>query len=369
MHAELPPDYEEKKKLIAEQVPRILAKVIPQIKKIFDEQDEKNIEFLPEIRRVANPNGRDLTLVYPHSGRDVKTPLRAIGATTLILIDKGAHGEGIKEEIKRTGGTITETSSSPGRTEINFEWEGKTRKLVFYQIEIRREELEKLPMEMNGGYDIYFEKRSWIDDNRIKERFLTGLRVGGFHISDDEIGSNLGFRNLPLMDKFESYLFDEVRLYVYEKTQSRPAIENLLLFNGIFHNADSLKYGGHSGIGERWEESLKAYRDELVKLKNAFDSLPQELKDELKPKIIDTLYNASGDMSRVWYSPEFWEREFYKDHHARGRVPSQKERLYYMSKIDDAKHSTDRPTEQQLEKFMEEGRKTFREVWGSEFVQ
>jgi len=347
----------------------VIARLKPKsaMDKFFDELHERESEFFKETRRILNPYNKDLTLIYPASGSDIKTPLRATGATILVLIDMSWKLEGITKELMEMGAEVKKVSPPLGnKTEIDFEWEGKSRKVLFYELEIKKDELDKLPAEVKEGYDLYFELRpQGMHYLEIRESFINALKVGGFHLATSkEVDTSLGFEKVLLAEKFESYIYDDVRFLIHKKTQNRPAIKDILDFNELFSEADRLRHGGYNGIQEQYQESsLEEYRQVLIKLKKIFDSLPKELKEEFKPQI-DYLHYSSGDMSKVHHSPEHWRRMF-EERKARGRIPPENEIRGFEADIHRAEHSPHRPTEEQLEGFIKKGRKVFEEVLGS----
>jgi hypothetical protein len=365
MHAELPAEKDKPKESLAGHLREAIAKLKPKdyTTKLFEELQEKETLFCREVRGTVNPEDKDLTLVYPASGDDIKIPLLTTGAKTLILIDMSDHSQDIIWEMKKMGVEVKKISSSENRTEIDFEWEGKSRRILFYKLTIESNALEKLPAEMKGGYDIYFEKKQiGIGHPRIQEEFIKLLRSGGFRVADKELENNLGFRSLLLGEKFESYLFDGVRLFVQQKNQQKPAIASRIDFNGLLSEAEEQRHGGYSGISGRWaDQALGDYFNRLMRLKVEFDSFPKELQVELKPEIVERLYRAPGDMSKVRGTPQFWERLYNERCKARGRTPLENERSFYESEIEKAlKHG---PTEQQLERFIQNARGIFREVF------
>jgi len=279
---------------------------------------EKRVELLEAARKVVNPDYKDITVLYPASGPDVANVLIATHATKLILVDTDDHTGNIIKEIKDIGGEITKVSYSENKREIDFNWEGKNRKLIFYNLEVTPESAGKLMADV-GQYDVYFEKKSQdLGTPEITEKFMGNLRSGGHTITDFEAESHIGLEKCPIDNKFEEegYWYGHHRLHVHRKVRGVRGIGHTLHLNRTLFNADHTRNGGYIGIDDKaYEPTFKVYREQLTELKKTFDVIPAESREEaeekekIKTELIEQLYKAKGDMSKVLDSPENLQKQ------------------------------------------------------------
>lgn len=331
---------------------------------------ERRVELLEAARKVVNPHRADITVFYPASGPDVANVLVATDAKKLILVDKDPHGVNILREIKEVGGQVTNVFQIGNKTEFDFVWNGRNRKLVFHNVEINKESIDKLLAEV-GQYDVYFEKKSQgFGASEITEKLLGNLKPGGHAITDFELDSHIGFEKHQLDEKFEgeSYWYGNHHLNIHRKLRNVKGMGLRLHLNRALFNADYTRNGGYIGIDENaYEPTFRTYREQLLDLRRTYEAIPAETKEEVEDKenikreIVERLYKAKGDMSKVLNSPENLERQL--QHLIEMRALSSESHELFVERIREAYSSPNRPTEQQLERFVEEGRKVFREVF------
>lgn len=339
--------------------------------KLVDKLGENRLELLKAVKRIINPDDRELKLTYFASGPDVANAIVATGATQLVYVDMLPQAKYIQEEIEKIGGKVRNEISSGSRTEIDFEWEEKGRKILFYQLYVEKGTIDKLSEEMKDS-DVYFEKKAQgIRGIDVWEKVISSIKVGGFHISDAGIGESLGFENIQLDDKFQrsqiqrnSYKFGHATLMLHRKKENVPDLRGRLEFNDLLLDAGWVRNGSVLGIKEEdYAHSFKVYGEMLAGLKTLLKSVSEETRKELEPRVVKTLLNAPGDMSKVLDSPENIRTQMaYVLMMTRGALLPEEDE-HFKERIRDAENSPDRPTVQQLEKFVEEGRKVFREIF------
>jgi hypothetical protein len=338
-------------------------------RKLTESIGEHRVELFKAVKDTVNPTGRPLKVVYFYSAWDVANLFPPTDATTAVYVDKKDMVSDIKNEIKKIGGEVKEESALQNRTQLEFEWNGKSRKLIFYKLDISNDTTDKLPPEMKDT-DVYFSKKPEKPGSKVQEIAINSLKLGGFCVSDSEVDKILGFEEVPLNEKFKSgdYPFGSGHLHLYRKIRDTPEIGKIIEFDNFLDDVESTRNGSVHGVGENViERSMKTYREFLINLKQAFNSLPEEVKDEFRHRIVNKLFNAPGDMSQVLDSPENYTRQYdYQRSLAimlyRGALP-EREIEHFEMLIENAQNSPDRPTAQQLDKFIEEGRKVFREVF------
>jgi len=333
---------------------------------------KERMELCEAVRLKVNPQRKELVLVYPASGVDLANPLLAADPTLLIFIDSRSLAKDLLDEIRRIGGNVNNLSQSGNRLEVNFEWERRERKLIFRQLEIGKDTLKELSEEIKGGYDVYFEKLTGgTGEYTVREIFIRNLRKGGFSISDAGMGESLGFEAIQLEKKFSEvpYRFGYSPLTLQLKTADMPAVKEILDFNEQLLGLEWLRNGALMGIvGEKAEKSLSYYRERLTKLRDFVRSgvFPPDVRKELEKRTVDKLYDAPGDMSKVWNSMEAEVRHQDSLRYIAGGklLPRDEEELE--EKIKAMESSVDRPTREQLERYIERGREIFREVWNQQ---
>ncbi len=353
-------------------------------RKIIDKLGEYRAELFTAMLKFVNPEAKELNLLYFSCGSDVAHPWVATKFTTATFIDKRPMATEIVGQIKGINGDHITTSPSGNKKEIEFELEGKVRKITSIRAHITDDTINKLPIE-KGGYDVYFEKASEsLSGVKVMAAPIRWLKIGGHYISDSEFPDYLlpllGLEEIKLDKKFYNYTIDSFNMHLYHKTEDKPMLEEILHFNELFSNVAEIRNGAFHGISEKEQEyrvpikgtirviktipfeySLKVYEEKLSELKQVFDSLPETSKKLLEPIIINTLYKSAGDMPKVLNSPENLESQLERFRARRNLTPETEER--YTKKIKEARESPDRPTAEQLEKFIEEGKKVFKEVF------
>jgi hypothetical protein len=330
---------------------------------------EKRMELFKVVLGKVNPDGRPLKASYLYSAWDVANLFPPTDATTAVYADKRDMVSTIKDEIRKMGGEVKKESTLQNRTELEFEWNGKSRKLIFYKLNISNDTIDQLPPEMKDS-DVYFSKKPETPGSKVQERAINSLKLGGFCISDSEVDKILGFEEVQLNEKFKSddYAFGSGGLHLYRKIRNIPEIGKIMEFSDFLDDAESTRNGSIHGVSENViERSMKAYRKILMDFKQVFNSLPEEVKGELRQRAVNKLFNAPGDMSQVLDSPENFASQYeYQQSLAqklyRGVLPEQEIEHFEML-IEDARTSPNRPTVQQLDKFIEEGKKVFKEVF------
>ncbi|MEM3555639.1 MAG: hypothetical protein QXF56_02905 [Candidatus Micrarchaeia archaeon] len=359
----------EKKLTGEEGIKEAVAPYGPAESKLTNKLGERRLELLEATRKTINPRREDITVFYPASGPDVANALLATDAKKLILVDRDPHGVNILKEIKEIGGEVTNVFQIGNKTEFDFVWNGKNRKLIFHNLEINGESVDKLLAEV-GQYDVYFEKKSQGFSSEVAEKFLTNLKVNGYTVTDFEIDSHIGFEKCKLDDKFETeqYKYGNYRMNIHRKRAHLKGMGLRMHLNKVLFDAEHLRNGGYIGIDDyAWETTFKTYREKLEELKKTFELLPAETKEEVEEKskvreeIINRLFNAKGEMSKVHNSPENLEKQL--QHLIEKRALSFEAHELFVSRIREAYESPNRPTEQQLERFIEEGKKVFKEVF------
>jgi hypothetical protein len=338
-------------------------------RKLTEYIGEPRMELFKAVKDRVNPTGRPLKAVYLYSAWDVANLFPPTDATTAVYVDRNDMISGIKKEIPKMGGEVKEGSALQNRAQLEFEWNGKSRKLIFYKLDIGNDTIDKLLPEMRDA-DVYFSKKPEKPGSKVQESVIKSLKLGGFCISDSEVDKILGFEEIPLDEKFKSddYAFGSGNLHLYRKTRDTPEIGKIIEFGKFLDDVESTRNGSINGVSENvMQQSMKTYKGFLIDLKKAFNSLPEEAKGELKQRVLDKLFNAPGDMSQVLDSPENYTKQ-YEYHKSLARmlyrgVLSEQEIEHFEMLIEDAQKSPNRPTAQQLDKFIEEGKKVFREVF------
>lgn len=167
-------------------------------------------------------------------------------ATKIILADKDQHTSNIIKEIKDIGGSIQKVSYSGNKSEIDFEWEGKSRKVIFYHLEIDKNSIDKLMGEV-GHYDVYFEKKSQdLGSPEILEKFMGNLKNGGHAVLDYDADNHIGLEKEPLDKKYdgEDYWYGHHRMKIYRKQRNVRGMGLRLNLNRTLSDAEYTRNGG-----------------------------------------------------------------------------------------------------------------------------
>jgi hypothetical protein len=338
-------------------------------RKLTESVREGRVELLKVVKARVNSDGRPLKAVYFYSAWDVANLFPPTDATTAVYVDKEDRVSAIKDEIRKIGGEVKKESTLQNRTELEFDWNGKSRKLIFYKLNISNDTIDQLLPEMRDT-DVYFSKKPETPSSKVQERAINSLKLGGFYISDSEVDKILGFEEVQLNEKskISDYPFGSGNLHLYRKIRNVPEIGKIMEFSDFLDDVESTRNGSTNGVSENIiERSMKTYRKILLEFKQVFISLPEEVKGELRQRTVNKLFNAHGDMSQVLDSPESFTRQYeYQKSLARmlyRGVLREEEIEHFEILIEDAQKSPNRPTAQQLDKFIEEGKKAFKEVF------
>ncbi|MCX6775562.1 MAG: hypothetical protein NT130_01810 [Candidatus Micrarchaeota archaeon] len=328
--------------------------------RLVDLLGERRMELHGAAMKIVNAEKKDLTVFYPSSGPDVVHALAATSATTLHLADRDQHTHGIIKRIKDIGGRIQKLSYSGNKSEIDFEWDGKNRKVVFHHIEIDKGTVSKLLAEV-GQYDIYFEKKSQglSSDSEITEKFVGNLKTGGHAILDYEAERHIGLEKEQLDTKYEgeNYQYGDGCMRIYRKRRSVTGAVRIMRFNEAFSDAVHRRNGEDDGVGDTALEYFKKrYENDLVKLKTLYDAIPEGEKANIRAEIITELHNKEIDKSMVLNSAQNIQTQI---EFLRGKRALTTPEAYEMF----MERKAQEPTEQQLEKFREEGNKIFKKVF------
>jgi len=319
------------------------------------------MELLGAVLKIVNSEKKKITVFYPSSGPDVANVLAATDATTLHLADKDQHTDGIKKRIEDIGGRIQKVSYSGNKSEIDFEWAGEDRKVIFHQINIDKSNVDKLLAEV-GQYDVYFEKKSerLSSDPEIREKFVGNLETGGHAILDYEAEMHIGFEKEQLDSKYdgENYQYGDGRMRIYRKHRSVTGVVCVMRFNEAFSDAVYRRNGGYSGVDDSALESLKkgGYEADLAKLKALYDSIPEgKEKAKIKAEIVKELHEKEIDISEIPDTRQNIQKQIAYLKSTRALTPEAYEMFM--------EHKVQKPTEQQLNEFREEGNKIFKKVF------
>jgi len=327
--------------------------------RLADLLGERRAELHRAALKIVNAENRNLTVFYPSSGPDVMHALAAARATTLHLADKDQHTEGIIKRIGDIGGRIQKLSYSANKSEIDFEWDGKDRKVIFHHIEIDKGNVDKLLAEV-GQYDIYFEKKSQgLGSPEIVEKLVGNLKTGGHAILDYEAERHIGFEKEKLDSKYEgaNYPYGNGYMRIYRKRRNVAAAAQIIHFNEEFSDVVCTRNGGDSGVDESALRSLGArYEADLVKLKALYDAIPEEEKAGVRADIAKELHENEIDRSLVLNSPQNIQKQIEFLREKRAFSTPEAYELFMERKAQE-------PTEQQLKEFRNEGNKIFKKVF------
>jgi hypothetical protein len=338
-------------------------------RKLTDYVGEGRMELFKAVKGEVNPGGRPLKVLYLYSAWDVANLFPPTDATTALYVDKNDMISDIKKEIPKMGGEVKKESTLQNRTELEFEWNGKSRKLIFYKLDINNDTIDQLLPEMKDT-DVYFSKKPEHTTFKVQERAINSLKLGGFYISDSEVDKILGVEEVLLngKSKISDYPFGSGSLHLYRKIRNVPEIGKIIEFSDLLDDVESTRNGSIHGVSENvTERSMNIYRKMLLDFKQIFNSLPDEVKGELRQRAVNRLFNAPGDMSQVLDSPENFASQ-YEHQRSLARklyrgVLREEEIEHFEILIENAQNSPNRPTVQQLDKFIEEGKKVFKEVF------
>ncbi|NYZ76672.1 hypothetical protein H0N98_05500 [Candidatus Micrarchaeota archaeon] len=328
---------------------------------------EKRMELHNAALKIVNPERKDLTVFYPSPGPDVANVLAATRATTIHLADKNQQTEYITKEINDIGGHVQKVSPSENKIEIEFEWDGKNRRVIFHQINIDKNNVDKLLADV-GQYDVYFEKKSQglSSDPQITEKFMGNLKTGGHAILDYRADNHIGLEKEPLDSKYngEDYQYGDGRMRIHRKRRSVRSAAHIIHFNKEFSKTVYRRNGGYGGVDDdalgRFKDPKDGYGSDLIKLKALYNAIPEENREEkasIKAEMIKELYDNEIDKSMIQGSPQNIQGQI---DFLRGKKALTSEK--YGELMEEMRNYRE-PTEQQLEKFIEEGKKVFKEIF------
>jgi hypothetical protein len=329
--------------------------------------EKRRMELHGAALKIVNPEKKDLIVFYPSSGPDVANVLAATRATTIHLADKNQQTDDIIKEINDIGGHVQKVSPQENKIEIEFEWDGKNRKVIFHHIDIDKNNVDKLLADV-GQYDVYFEKKSegLSDDPEMREKFIRNLKIGGHAILDYQVDDHIGLEKEQLDSKYdgEDYQYGDGRMRIHRKRRSVRGAAHISHFNKAFSSAIYRRNGGYSGVDDdalgRFKDPKGGYESDLIKLKVLYNSIPEENREEkasIKAEMIKELYDNEIDKSTIPKSPQNIQLQI---DFLRGKKALTSEK--YGELMEEMRNYRE-PTEQQLERFIEEGRKIFREVF------
>jgi hypothetical protein len=327
--------------------------------------ERMRLELHNTALKIVNPQRKDLTVLYPSSGSDVMTALDVTRATTLHLADKNQQTEGISKNITDAGGRIQKVSQAGDKTEIDFEWDGKNRKVIFHHVNIDMSSIDKLLADV-GQYDIYFEKRSQsfdVDPEVLPEimgKFIGNLKIGGHAVLDYQANDHIGLEKEQLDSKYDTrtYPYGDGHMRIHRKKKGVHSAAHMINFNKLFSDVVYARNGGSLGVDDKARDLFKeGYEVNLRKLREAYETIPQENSEEranIRAEIKKDLYDSDIDKSKVLDSKENLHKQM-EDLIWHGKFVTGEE--------DDFLSRAVNPTEQQLKDFREEGRKIFERVF------
>ncbi len=367
--------------------------------KISNVLGKVTMNSLTAVKEVVNPSDKPLKTIYLASGKDVAHLIAATGATEMILVDWVDQKDAIKESIKQIGGNITKESSSGNRTEAYFDWNGKSRKLIFYILDINNETVNRLSKEGQSlnqlyaemkGIDVIFTKYSNCALQRYEPlaKVIEELRIGDYYISCGQsmkwLADSLSKAFTPNCFGFEEVSIREYRWadggiesHLYRKMRPLSGVREMLEVDGLLFSINGIR-NGMLEEDVSFERARPAYKEKLEDMKRKFDELSPEVREELKQVIVNMLIESSGNICSYGAAlrPEYNGYIYIGEG---GKLVPTPEMLLEFSGMKDAQHgeapSADvlnewiKELEERYARYLKDRREDFREVFKEWFSQ
>lgn len=297
--------------------------VSPNVSRLIEHGEDAILS--ENIRRVVNPDGRDLTVFYGGAGGDIKAPLASTDARRFVfadLTDFSTVGDYMLKDLEKAGASgIEVTEEAENLHVIKFNYGGRERELIYHsKTDIFAEDFDLRKLRgLEDGFDIYYE--TCVSSSIVSGGFKTdglhaqvasNMRAGGFMLIDysplEVFGDIYSLRRVDfskdnLSEAKFGYSGDGVKLF-YKGESAEPIPRELVLLESKLRTTYLSRNGGLAGVKMDY---IPEYVEDLERLKEIYDRLPDSVKGEVKSRLDGFLYYAPPDRKLLYTGPSIPE--------------------------------------------------------------